>query len=175
MSRSFFVLPVTLCAALLVFACTPALNWRELALGEGTLRALLPCKPDSATRVQQLAGQELAVTMTGCEAGGAMFAIASAEIAATGQIAAVQAHWQAQLLKTMQVRDSQVAPWTMRGATASLPMVHVTAQGQGQDGRPIQMQAVWFAREQRLYHAVIYAERITAEMSDPFLGAMELK
>ena len=57
-------------------ACTPTFNWREVRFEQAGLSALLPCKPDRATRVVQLGGQAVTATMAGCEAGGAMFTVA---------------------------------------------------------------------------------------------------
>lgn len=55
--------------------CTPAFNWREVSFEQGGVTALLPCKPDRATRTVQLGGQAAQMSMAGCESGGAMFAV----------------------------------------------------------------------------------------------------
>ena len=52
--------------------------------------ALLPCKPDRGSRPVELAGQKLMMHMVGCEAGGAMFAVALVELADMQQSMAVQ-------------------------------------------------------------------------------------
>jgi hypothetical protein len=61
-------------------ACTPAFNWREVRFDQAGVTALLPCKPDRAVRVVQLAGQPVSTNMAGCEAGGAMFTAALFEV-----------------------------------------------------------------------------------------------
>ena len=52
-------------------ACSPALNWRTVALPEAALTITLPCKPDHATRKVELAGTPVDLSMVGCEADGA--------------------------------------------------------------------------------------------------------
>lgn len=165
---------LTLILSVLLVACSPALNWREARLPGGELKALLPCKPDQGQRQQSLAGQEITIAMQGCEAGGALFAVSVAELGQEGQALAVQVQWQAQLLGNMRAGTSATSPFALRGSTPPFEPVRLTARGLGPEGRPVEAQGVWFARGARLYHAVIYAERITAEMSEPFFGGLEL-
>ena len=54
-------------------ACTPTLNWREVSVGP--VHAMLPCKPDHGSRTVQLMDHDWQMYMTGCEAGGALYAI----------------------------------------------------------------------------------------------------
>ena len=61
-------------------ACTPTFNWREVRFDQAGVTALLPCKPDRAARLVQLAGQQVSTHMAGCEAGGAMFTAALFEV-----------------------------------------------------------------------------------------------
>ena len=62
---------VNLVLILLLCACTPALNWRDVRLesADGSaLKAALPCKPDNATRKQQLGDIQVDLSMMGCVA-----------------------------------------------------------------------------------------------------------
>ncbi len=160
--------------AFLLASCSPAYNWREVRLPGGELKALLPCKPDQGSRQQSLAGQAYTIDMQGCETGGALFAIAVAELGQESQALAVQQQWQAQLLRTMQAGPPASAGFALRGASTQFEPLRLSARGQRPDGRPVEVQGVWFARGARLYHAVIYAERIGSEMSEPFFGGLEL-
>lgn len=159
--------------ALLLAACSPTLNWREVRPG-GELKVLLPCKPDQGSRRQNLAGREIEVQMLGCEAAGALYAVSVAELGESRHALAVQVQWQANLLGNMQAQASASSAWTLKGANAMLEPVRLTAQGLRPDGRAVAAQAVWFAHGTRLYHAVIYAERISTEMSEPFFSGLEL-
>ena len=65
-------------AALLIAGCSPALNWRTVPLPEADLTITLPCKPDQATRTVELAGAPVELSMVGCDADGATFAVSHA-------------------------------------------------------------------------------------------------
>lgn len=165
-------LSLILSLALLLAACSPALNWREVRPGGAELKALLPCKPDQGSRRQRLAGQDIDISMVGCEAGGALFAISVAELGDPDRALAVQVQWQAHLLGNMQAAVSSTSAYGIKGAGAQLAPVRLTARGLRPDGRPVAAQGVWFARGTRLYHAVIYADAISPEQSEPFFSGL---
>jgi len=169
MYRQFLLLGL----ALVLAACSPSLNWREVRPG-GELKALLPCKPDQGSRRQSLAGREIEVKMLGCEAAGALYAVSVAELGDASHALAVQVQWQANLLGNMRATTSASSAWSLKGANALMEPVRLQARGQRPDGKPVVAEAVWFAYGARLYHAVIYAERMAGEMSEPFFSSLEL-
>ncbi|MDB5828847.1 MAG: hypothetical protein JWQ73_3067 [Variovorax sp.] len=76
-------------------ACSPVFNWRDVTVA-GDLVALLPCKPDRATRTLEIPGVErIAIHMTGCPAGDATFAISHADAESAAQAATWLAAWKA--------------------------------------------------------------------------------
>ena len=75
-------------AALLIAGCSPALNWRTVPLPEAELTITLPCKPDQATRTVELAGAPVELSMVGCDADGATFAVSHAALADPAQVGA---------------------------------------------------------------------------------------
>lgn len=164
-----------LVAALLATACSPALNWRAVSLADGELKALLPCKPDRASRAQQLATQAIEITMLGCEADGALYAVSMATLPEPGQAAAVQMQWQSSLLANMRASASSVRSYAIKGAAQQFAPMRLAATGRQADGRPVQAEGVWFEHGRHLYHAVIYAEHIGAEMSEPFFDGLEFQ
>jgi hypothetical protein len=169
------IAPFLLLATLLLAGCNPTLNWREARLGAGELKALLPCKPDQGSRRLDLAGQEVEIRMLGCEAGGALFVLAQADLRAPEQVMAAQVQWQAAMLGNMQAGNSSTAPYAQPGADSRPPPVRLNAQGWRPDGSAVTAQGVWFARGSQLYHAVIYADKIVPEMSEPFFAGLELQ
>lgn len=171
MFRNSLLLLISLLA---LTACSPSLNWREVRASQGELKTMLPCKPDQGSRKQALGGLELDVHMSGCEAGGALFAVSSVTLDDPSRALAVQLQWQAALLENMRASTSTTSPYSIRGATPLLEPLQIMALGSDQQGRGVSAQGVWFAHGARLYHAVIYAERIRSEMSEPFFGGLEL-
>lgn len=165
---------IALIALLALAACSPTYNWREVRTPEGGLKALLPCKPDQGTRTQNLGTQVVEVQMLGCEAGGALYAIAAASVGAQGQAGTVLSQWQARTLENMRTASPRVSPFALAGAAQDPAPVSVRALGVGPDGRAVTLQAVWFARGDRVYQAALYAETVREEQSEPFFSGLAL-
>jgi hypothetical protein len=162
-----------------LLACTPALNWRELRLPPTGALALLPCKPDHATRSVPLGGVPTELSVAGCEAGGATFAVMAATVPAGRQPDELLAGWQQATLTNMRAQgEPQRQPFQPPGG---LPLPHaqrVVAQGQRADGRAVAAQAVWAARAApgggtELVHAVMYADQPQPGMADTFFAGLK--
>ncbi|HNI84495.1 MAG TPA: hypothetical protein PLM38_03935, partial [Ottowia sp.] len=111
--RAALVLAVALGAA----ACTPTLDWREVRLAPSPAIALLPCKPDRTTRDVPLGGVPTALSVAGCDAGGATFALMTAQLPAGRDPDAVLAGWQQATLAHMRAQGTpERRPFTPPGA-----------------------------------------------------------
>ncbi len=160
---------------LLLAACSPGLNWRQVRPETASLSLLLPCKPDRAQKVVPLGGRSTTLAMMGCEAEGATFALAVADIGDPAQAGQVLAQWQALTLSNMRAGAPVQQPAKVRGAADEPPPVRVVAQGQQADGRSVEGQALYFARGSQLFQAVIYAPRIPPEAADTFFGSLQFE
>jgi hypothetical protein len=88
-AQSAIKLIVMTASTVSLLACTPTFYWRDVSFEQAPVTALLPCKPDRGSRQVSLAGQQLTMHMAGCEAGGAMFAVALVELKDSQQSQAV--------------------------------------------------------------------------------------
>ncbi len=156
----------------LAAACSPTFNWREVRAEPTPLKALLPCKPDRASRQVPLAGRQVELQVLGCDTGGATFALFHAELGEPGRGGEALAQWQQASLATLRATGSQAAPFVPPGALALPQSVRVTAEGQRADGSRVQGQAAYFARGTQVFQAVIYAEQIRPEWADAFFGGL---
>ncbi|MDO8771802.1 MAG: hypothetical protein Q7K57_24430 [Burkholderiaceae bacterium] len=154
-------------AGIWLIGCSPTLNWREVRLestdGGGTLVAYLPCKPDRATRQQDLGGERVELSMMGCEAGGATFTLGRINLAKPVLAPQVLAAWQAATLANLrapqpvlQLQGALPAqPISIQGASVWPPATRMTVQGRDRN-----LQVVWFARQSTtgvvLYQAALY-------------------
>ncbi len=183
-------------AALLLGACNPALNWREARIKDTGLVAMLPCKPDEGARVVPLGGRDVSLHMTGCDAGGATFAVAHATIDQASAAPAVLAQWRTATLANMGAVASREVPlggtpnatssgtpdatsggtsnarYSGTGSAGSTALTLVTAQGRRKDGSTVSMQGAWFAKDAQVFHAVVYAERISPEVTEAFFSGL---
>ena len=174
MIRSTIFLPGGLAALLALAACNPAFNWREVR-PEGTrLKLLLPCKPDKAQKVVPLGGRATSLSMLGCDAGGATFAVAVADVGDATQAAPVLALWQDLTLANMKAAPSSRQPMALKipGASAGPPAVRLQAQGQRADGTAVSGQAAYFAQGSQLFQVVMYAPQIAPEVAETFFSSL---
>lgn len=122
-----------------------------------------------------LGGQEVELQMTGCEAGGALFAVAHVDLGDAGKTVVAQAQWQAAMLANMQAAAPQLAPYRLKGAAIQPPPLSLSAQGRRADGSAVAAQGVWFSQGEHLYHAVIYADKVGADMAEPFFSGFKFQ
>jgi hypothetical protein len=160
---------------LLVSACSPTLNWREVRLDAG-VTLLLPCKPDQAQKQVPLGAQPVTLSMRGCDAGGATFAVALAELPDAAQVPAVLSQWQAITLVNMKALPSSALPTALKvpGADAAPAPVLLQAQGQRADGSTIQGRAAYFAKGARVVQVVMYAPKISPEAAETFFTSLRI-
>jgi hypothetical protein len=151
-------------------ACTPALNWRTVALGPATF--LLPCKPDRGQRPVQLDAQEFSMEMAGCEAAGALYAVSRiATPAGTSQQVALRAWYAASLAKLGDTRQVALPAPAMLGG-----LLTIAAEGSGKqrDGSVLQARFRWVLQEHALLLWAVYAPVLSTEMTDPFFSEIKI-
>jgi len=173
--------------AVVLAACSPALNWREVRLDR--LAIWLPCKPDQGQRTVRLASQEVALDMVGCESAGALFAVSHTRLADLAQVDTVLRAWKAAALANMRSTAVQERPfpWASSGAgTGPTPralvakppgsaLVMLEAQGQKPDGDALQARLLWFSSGADVFHIAVYAPRITADMTETLFSELRLQ
>ena len=148
-----------------------------MAVGGGAgLGALLPCKPDRASRDLPLGSQSVAVTMIGCEAGGATFAVAQASSRDVAQGHGWRPAWQAQARAAQGAGGSirEEAATVPRAAAAPAPL-HIDAKAPA--GQRIQQ--LWFAHAQRngaisIYQATVLGTPSAPEAAQTFFEGLRL-
>jgi len=164
-------------ATALLAACSPTFNWREVPIAEAGLIALLPCKPDRATRALPLGAESVQVDMTGCETGGATFAVAHASANGPVQAEAWLNAWRA--ATRSQLGEAKVAegPATLQRATAVPAPIRLDAQPPQQAVAPVQV--LWFAQSQKdgtvaLYQATVLGRPSSVEAAKTFFEGLRL-
>jgi len=160
-------------------ACSPAWNWRELRLDGASLSIALPCKPDHASQTVTLAGAPVLLAMTGCENAGATLAVSQVRLPPGASPGAALAQWRAATLAGMRAQGVREQPFQPAGSLNLPESVRIVAHGQSREGRPVNAQAVWFARATAqgvwLFHAVVYADAVSPEVADAFFAGLRLQ
>jgi hypothetical protein len=167
---------------LLLFACTPALNWRQVQLDTAngsSLKAALPCKPDNATRKQQLGDIQVELSMMGCVANETTFTLSRIPLTNALDAPKVLAAWQAAAATNVgdkQVGDRPVpiASPNVSGAGAWPPAARVTLTGAA-----TQAHMLWFAKQTAtgvtLYQAALYGRQPSNEAISTFFESLQLQ
>lgn len=165
------------CAYLsLISACTPALNWREVRFEStdgSTLKAVLPCKPDTATRKQQLGGIQVDLSMMGCVANETIFTLARMPLTNPLDAPKVLAAWQAAAAANVKTNAVPSMAATVAGAGAWPIASRVTLTG-----TTTQAQILWFAKQSStgltLYQAAVYGKQPNNEAITTFFESLQL-
>ncbi|MFZ6689317.1 hypothetical protein ACO0K0_16360 [Undibacterium sp. SXout11W] len=91
-----------LLSALLLSACNPQFNWREIHSNDAPFSVLMPGKADSFSQDIQLAGVPVKMTMTATDVGGLNFAVGSVKLTDAGKTTEVLAAMQNGMIKNIQ-------------------------------------------------------------------------
>ena len=174
-------LGASLLLALILSACSPAENWRDVGFEGLTLKAQLPCKPDRTTRRVPLGGVIVDLQVVGCESGTAMVAVMTAALPAGTDIGAVMTGWQKATLANARVAQplaaGQQQVWHRPGQLPLPSSVRVQAPGQRVNGEPVDMDAVWGALPQgeqvRLVHAVVYDPKRSHQLANTLFESIQ--
>ena len=148
-----------------LLACSPALNWREVSLGGAAV--MLPCKPDQAQRTVSMGGRDVLLSMAGCEAAGALFAVGHVRADTAAQAAALLADWRAASLQSMGVTTATTLPAPAGGGRA--PTLLLAAQGRRPDGSAVQAQLAWWVVGDAVFQIAVYADRLKPDMTETLL------
>lgn len=172
MRRSMLLL-ATLAVALT--ACTPTLDWREVRDDRAGLMALLPCKPDQGSRQVPLLGHDTAMRMWGCEAGGVLYTLSVAEVAAAHEVPDALRGWRQATLAHLQAVDTPGRLYAPTGAQPQPESQRLLGQGRQPDGRPVHFELAWFALGRQVVLAGWYASQAPRDGGETFWDGLRLK
>jgi hypothetical protein len=176
--RTGILLALAGLGVILLAACNPSLNWREVRQKDSPLLALMPCKPDASSRNISLGGREVVMHLNSCDAAGASFVVGSADIASSDASVALK-HWRQAVLANLSAPlaagndAAKTAPIQITGVSALQQLVSVN--GKRPDGQAVQFAGLWFAHGTQVFHAAIYAAQLGPDMREPFFNGLKLQ
>ncbi len=178
LAKSWMSLACVLAIGIVPIACTPTLNWRDVAVDR--LRVSLPCKPDHAQRPVLLNGTTFELTMAGCKAADALFAVSHAKVPPDVLVKNVLTAWQISTLENMQVKNAEEVLQAYQGtqnansATEIRRAAALQVDGVSPEGNAVQANLVWFVVDHDVYHMAVYAPAIKPEMVEPLFSQAQL-
>jgi hypothetical protein len=163
---------IWLLAAMLA-ACSPALDWRDTRFAEadGAL-AVFPCKPDRVSRRVTIAGSPVMLSLASCSTAGMTFALSHAEFDDAAKVDPALAELRTLAATNIGGTARSIPSAAVRGMTPHALAGRLVIDGHRPDGRPLHEQALFFARERRVFQATLIGDAIDAEAADTFFAAL---
>lgn len=165
-------------SSLLLGACSPALDWREVQAPGAGLTLLFPCKPPTHARSVEVAGQSWSATLMACDAGGMTFAVLALSPPAAPEKGAVEPAGFSKLLPDL--AQSAASRWgPLEGEQAAPRGVNLPAGVQSQWTRHLKQgpgstalatHALFIATPKGLAQLSVHGERLSDAALENFLG-----
>lgn len=160
---------------MLLAACSPKYDWREVRGNSAPFVVVLPTKPASHTRSINLDGVQVEMTMTAAEVDGVTFAVGVAQLPD-----AMQAQKALVAMKTALVRNIGGTIRQEKASTVNgVPAIDIEATGTGTPGAAQQrlMLARFIAQDRHAYQLVVVGKESAVERdaADVFFTSFKLK
>lgn len=159
-------------ALVVVGACSPVHDWREVRVADGALQAQLPCKPATHVRKVQLAGQPVSLSLHVCSAGGQTWALAWADLRDPAQVGAALRELQAAAVANVGAAMPVALPLVVPGATPHAASARLSLAGQRADGRPVREQVAVFVRGTVVVQATVLGETLPDDAVETFFSSL---
>lgn len=173
-----FRLSLVLLFCLALTACSPTYDWREIRGEDAPYIALMPGKPSSHTRVVNLNGMEVSMTLTAAEVEDVVFAIGTAELDDASRSAFALEAMKTALIRNISgtVRSEKHLPAV---GQPGLPVVQLEAAGTpaatGQQ-KPHLLLARLVAKDRHIYQVLVLGPeaRVKREEADTFFSGFKI-
>lgn len=169
----YYLVAGLLSGSLLLQACSPALNWRDVRLDPTPIVALFPCKPERAARDVSMGDQTLNLKLLACDAGDAKFALAYADTWDADKTGPLLASWRTVTLENMRATAAADVPVNIKGV-AAMSVKGVLANGVRPDGSAVVLQAVWFASGTHIFQASVYSGEARPQVAETYFSGLRL-
>lgn len=160
-------------AALLLAACSPALDWREMRPEDSGAVAMFPCRPASHARPVRLAGGEVLLTLHSCSASEVTWALAVADLADPARVGPALDELRRSAAANIAAQQAHELALVVPGATPNPASGRVALAGQRADGAAVHEQMAVFTKGTRVYQATVIGPALPAEGLEIFFGGLK--
>ena len=152
-------------------ACAPGHDWRQTRSADGAVGLLFPCRPLQHDRRVPLAGAAERLTLQSCEAGGQVWALASANLVDPARLStALDELAQAAAANVAAVPAQQA--FQVPGATPHPGSRRLRLEGRRPDGQPARMEVALFVHGTHVYQATVLGQTVPAEAAAVFFDSL---
>jgi hypothetical protein len=163
------------CAAFLLLACSPALDWRDARLG-GQVQLVIPCKPDRVERQLLLAGGQAQALMVVCDAEGVNWSATRYELGDPARVDAALRELRYKLAQNLGGDELRVD--ARLPGTPSVNATRSQLSGKRPGGEAVRAEALFFGEASRAYQVVALlpanAQPALVEQVVQFLDGVQL-
>jgi hypothetical protein len=157
-----------LVAAQVLTGCTPAFDWRSVAVPGTQLVAEMPCRPSRFQREVSVAGVSLQLFMLSCEVGGVTYGVATADVVDPARVDAVLHALHDNAAESIRSAAVPAGALNLRGATPFSGNSSAHLHGQRPDGQPVDEAISVFARGSRVFQASAVGTALPEAALGPF-------
>jgi len=172
-------------AALLLLAmlaalsgCSPKYNWREIANKDAGFTVLLPDKPASLSRLVNLNGETVTMTMTAAEVDDISFAVGTARLSDAKLAPTALVAMKSALVANIGGKIKRDSSMDKNGAAAAADAIDIEATGsRASNGEPLLLLGHFEAKGSRVYQVVVLGNEKTVprEEATTFLSSFKLQ
>ena len=165
------------CSALVLLgACSPAYDWRDVRPAGTELALQFPCRPVAQRRAVELAGPPVDLSLMACTAGGQTWALAHADLGDPARVTGALAELRSSTIQKLQAEQAALVPVAVPGATPNLQAGRLRLQtrpGAASGGhRPLHMELALFARGTHVFQVSVLGEAVPDDMSQTFFASI---
>lgn len=164
----------TLVLVCLLWACAPALDWRQVSLGDWQISASFPCRPSNAQRDLDLGGRRITMFLHACAASDTTFALAMADVGDVRSVAPALSALTAAAVRNLTARIDADRPAQIPGMTPHGEARRLQLSGQLPDGRSVIEHVVVFARGSRVYQLALVGSQPAVDAVQVFFDGVRL-
>jgi hypothetical protein len=162
-------------AALLLGACTPALDWRESRPQGSRAQLLFPCRPASHARSVALAGARVEMSMYACSAADTVYALSFADVKDPARVGAALEELARSLRSHVRPPEAAASqPVAVPGMTPQPMSAQWRQAGSLPDGRAVQQRAALFSHGTMVYQATMLGPQLDAQAQEAFFGSLRV-
>lgn len=138
-------------------ACSPALDWRDVRPKGVDILVTYPCKPEQVTKIVELAGQKVPMSMTGCVADGMTFALAHARLSSPQQGSQALALLHQSAIANVRGKVDAAEPARVNAASRDPSAARLRIDGVMPDGQPVREQVLLFRQGADVFQLTVFA------------------
>lgn len=157
-----------------LWACTPALDWREVRPEASGAQLMLPCKPSNEARTVTLAGARVRMHVAACTAGGATWALAYADMGDPALVAPALDSLRAAVAANLAASATVLAPMKVPGMTPNAKAERLRAAGRLPGGEPVNAESGFFVRGTQVFQATVMGKAPAPEAVGTFFDNLKL-